>query len=185
MISNTTQEIQINQNVEPHNAEDVFYLSAEFWVAVTFVLVVAYLIRPAIRIIKKLIQKRIERIKQEINDAENIKLEAQQLYADTERSLLNIDKEIEDITNNKKYLISQTKERRISNLNYNLQAKEAELNAKIEQTHEQMLKEINEAVCQKTIKTLSEVISAKLTKKEYSTLIDDSIENIKNMRIGD
>ena len=65
--------------------EEAFYLTAEFWVSVTFVLVVGFLYSPLAKKAKELLLKRIERIKKELSDAENIKLEAQNLYADTER----------------------------------------------------------------------------------------------------
>ena len=184
MSNEAIQEISVSQNELTQEAEEAFYLSAEFWVAIAFVLVVAYLSRPVTKIVKNLVQKRINRIKQELNDAENIKLEAQKLYADTERSLLNVDKEIEDIITNKKYLIEQTKERKMGDLNYTLQCKKEDLNAKLEQLSVEIQKEINETVCQKVVMILNDVISAKLTKKEYSSLIDNSIENIKNIKIG-
>lgn len=164
--------------------EEVFYLSAEFWVAITFLIVVILLYSPVTKVVKDLIAKRINRIKQELNDAENIKLEAQKLYADTERKLINIDKETEDIILNKKYLIEQTKEKKIHELDYAMQRKKEDLEAKIEQSSLQMNKEINELICQKAVDILNKVISAKLTKKEYSTLIDNSIENIRHMKIG-
>jgi F-type H+-transporting ATPase subunit b len=164
--------------------EEVFYLSAEFWVSVTFVIVVGILYSPLAKKAKELLLKRIERIKKELSDAENIKLEAQNLYADTERKLSNIDKEIEDIVANKKYLIEETKNKKISELNYAIQRKKADLDAEIEQTSAQIEQEVKTLVCQKTIRLLHQIISAKLTKKEYSALIDKSIQNIKNMNIG-
>lgn len=164
--------------------EEVFYLSAEFWVSVTFVIVVGILYSPLAKKAKELLLKRIERIKKELSDAENIKLEAQNLYADTERKLSNIDREIEDIITNKKYLIEETKNKKINELNYAMHRKKADLDAEIEQTTAQIKQEIKEMICKKTVKALKQLISAKLTKKEYSQLIDNSIENIKDMQIG-
>lgn len=164
--------------------EEAFYLTAEFWVSVTFVLVVGFLYSPLAKKAKELLLKRIERIKKELSDAENIKLEAQNLYADTERKLGNIDKEIEDIIANKKYLIEETKNKKISELNYTMQRKKADLDAEIEQTSAQIEQEVKTIVCQKTIKLLRQLISVKLTKKEYSALIDSSIKNIEKMKIG-
>ena len=184
MTNNVISEIPMHLQETPQT-EEVFYLSAEFWIAVTFMIVVIYLARPITKIIRDLIQKRINRIKQELNEAENIKLEAQKLYADTERSLLNVDKEIEDIITNKKYLIEEIKKRKLRDLDYNLQSKKADLDATVEHMSKQILKENSEIVCQKTINILCKVISAKLTKKDYSVLIDNSIESVKSIKIGD
>lgn len=184
MLENPAKEI-INQIEEiSEETEEVFYMSAEFWVSVTFLVVVIILFSPITKKIKDLIQKRINRIREELNEAESIKLEAQRLYADTERKLLNIENEVEDIKTNKQYLIDQTKDKKISELNYTMQRKKEDLDAKIEQASVQLNTEINGIICKKAIKILNNVISAKLTKKEYSTLIDNSIENIKNTNIG-
>lgn len=164
--------------------EEIFYLTAEFWVSVTFLIVVAFLYSPLARKAKELIQKRIERIKKELDDAESIKLEAQELYADTERKLANIDKEIKEIIANKKYLIEETKNKKICELDYTIQCKKADLEAEIEQSVAHIKHDVKVAVCKKTVKILHQLISAKLTKNEYSSLIDNSIKNIREMKIG-
>ena len=164
--------------------EEAFYMTAEFWVSVTFVIVAVILYSPLAKKAKELVQKRIDRIKKELSDAENIKLEAQKLYADTERKLANVDNETEDIIKNKKYLIEETKRKKISELNYTMQRKKADLEAEIEQINIQLGQEIKDMVCQKAVRTLCQLIRVKLTKNEYSSLIDSSIKRIEEMKIG-
>ena len=182
-MQNIPAEEIINQ-IEELQIEEAFYLTAEFWVSVTFLVVVILLFSPITRTISSMIEKRISRIKDELNNAESIKLEAQKLYADTERRLANVEDEIADIITNKKYLIEQTKEKKISELNHAMQRKKEDLDAKIEQGNIQLNTEINNIISQKAAKILNKVINVKLTQKEYSTLIDNSIENIKNIEIG-
>ena len=78
----------------------------------------------------------------------------------------------------------ETKNNKIHDLNYTMQRKKADLEAEISQINMQMGKEITEQVCQKTIWTLRQLISTKLTQAEYSMLVDRSIKNIKNMKVG-
>jgi len=182
-ISSTITDAADNIS-ELAEAEEVFYMTAEFWVSVTFLIVVAILYSPLAKKAKELLQKRIDRIKKELNDAESIKLEAQKLYADTERKLANIDKETEDIINNKRFLIEETKRKKIAELDYALKRKKSDLDAEIEQVSAQIEQEIKEVVCKKTVATLRQLVSTKLTQKEYSALIDKSINNLKKIKVG-
>ena len=50
---------------------EVFYKSAEFWVGASFDLVVALLYKPLVNVIKNAITSRIERIRNELQNAED------------------------------------------------------------------------------------------------------------------
>ena len=151
---------------------EVFYLSAEFWVAVAFVLVIALLAKPIIKALSSLINNRIQRIKKEL-------AEAQKLYAEYERKFAETDKEIARITAERENAINENKEKRLRELNNFLQRKQIEVENRIEQEFEQAGAEINSAVGQRTIEILQKVISVKLTKADYNRLIENSISNIK------
>ena len=165
--------------VEMH--EEVFYQSAEFWVGIAFVLIVILLLKPVTRFFSGLITKRISRIKHELEEAENLKLEAQKLYPDYERKFAETDKEIARIVAERENIINETKEKKIAELNIFLQRKQNEADSRIEQEFEQAGKELNALIGNRTIEILKQAISLKLTKADYSRLIDDSINNIKNI----
>ena len=61
---------------------EIFYYSAEFWVSVAFIVVIALLFVPISRVVRNLIQQRITRIRTELQEAEVLKTDAQKLYAD-------------------------------------------------------------------------------------------------------
>lgn len=164
--------------------EEIFYQSAEFWVGAAFIMVVAFLFFPMSKIIKQLINKRIERIKDELQEAETLKLDAQKLYAEYERKFLNVNNEVAEIIANQKEIIEQTKSKKMRELNSQLKNKETEANAKIDQAFKQIRKEINTLIYQKSLAILSQIIRTKLTKDDYNKLIDKSISNIENIEIG-
>ena len=178
MNTENNQTIQISSETI---LEEPFYLGAEFWVGVAFVIVVFALFRPIKKALKSLLTRRIIRIKKELQEAENIKLEAQKLYSDYERKYLNIEKEDSDIIKEQKNVIEETKEKKIRELNFMLQRKENEVNRRIEQEFEQAGKEIRRKISEKTIEILKRIISSKLTKSEYNNLIDNSIKQIKEV----
>lgn len=181
-MNNTTEMASVsNELVEIH--EEAFYLSAEFWVGVSFILVMAVIYKPALKAIKTLIANRISRIKQEFQDAEELKLDAQKLYAEYERKLLNVEKEIDDIIKEENIIIEETKERKIKELNSILNQKQKEVDGKIELSLEKVKKEINTLIINKSISTLQSIFKSKLTKKEYSLLIDKSLSNLSKIDI--
>lgn len=164
--------------VEHH---EVFYKSAEFWVGASFILVISLLYRPLLQIIRNLIFSKINRIKNELQEAENLKIKAQELYAKYERSLLNIDDEIAQIISNEDAIILETKERKLKELNTLLANKQKEVDAKIERAFNKASSEIKTIISSTTINMLKSVIKTKLTTKDHSLLVDKSIKNIEEM----
>ncbi len=163
---------------ELNGHEEVFYQSAEFWVGVAFVLVVGALFSPIFKVIKSQAEKRIARIKTELQEAEDLKLDAQKLYAEYERKLLNTDNEVAAIVAEENSAITEVKERRLHDLNILLNQKQREADAKIEIAFERANNEINMLVSQKTMDILQNVITQKLTRENQAKLIDNAIKNI-------
>lgn len=163
---------------------EIFYQSAEFWVGTAFVLVVALLFSPIAKAVNGLIKKRISRIKNELAEAENLKLDAQKLYADYERKFRNADNEVAEIIAREEQTIAENKERKTRELNAMLKQKQLEADAKIELAYEQANAEINTLVAANAIGMLKKAISSKLTKADYNKLIENSIANIKKLDIG-
>ena len=81
-LENTIEMLSNEESIEVSHSDEAFYLNAEFWVGIAFVLVVALIFKPAVRIINNLITKRIDRIKNEFQEAETLKLDAQKTYAE-------------------------------------------------------------------------------------------------------
>ena len=164
--------------------EELFYQSAEFWVAVAFVVIIALLFRPVTKVISGMIAKRIIRIRKE-QDAESLKLQAQKLYAEYERKFMNTDTEVAGIVKEREAVIEETKEAKLRELNIFLQRKQNEVDSRIEQAFDQAGNEINAMVGARTAEILKSVISSKLTKSDYNRLIENSINNIKDVTLAE
>jgi len=163
---------------------EIFYQSAEFWVSIAFVLVVACLFVPISRVVRNLIEQRISRIRTELQDAENLKTDAQKLYADYERKFANIDKEVADIVASQQEVIAKTKEKKTLELKQMMQRKQDETEARVEQSFAQAKAEINTLICNKAFNILTKAIKKNLKKTDYNKLIDASITNIGKIDIG-
>ena len=81
----------------PAHHYGAFYENPVFWVAVSFVLVVVLLARPIGKIAKQLLQNRVDGIIKRIEDAANLKDDAQKLLVEYERKFVNADAEAEAI----------------------------------------------------------------------------------------
>lgn len=167
----------------PQEQGEVFYQSAEFWVGVSFILVVYLLIRPACRAIKSMIDARIKRIKDELEDAENLKIKAQKLYADYERKYLNTDNEIAKILENENSIIAENKKRKLYALETWLKQKNIEADAKMEIAFERANQEINSLITKRAIEIIKDIFCTVITKKEHENLIDKSIEKLESIEI--
>ena len=164
--------------------EEIFYQSAEFWVGLSFIIVVGLLFFPMYKIAKKAIYQRIERIKKDLQEAENLKLEAQKLYAEYERKFSNVEKEVAEIIKGQQNMIAKTKENKLKALDTFLARKQLETEAQIEQAFEKTKENVIEEINTQTLSLLNKILSTKLTKDDYNKLIDNSINNIKNIEIG-
>lgn len=182
MPTDLTQTAQVVSENLAENTE-VFYQSAEFWVGMTFILLVAILFSPIVKILKNMTQQRIEHIKDELTEAENLKLDAQKLYADYERKFINTDKEVAEILENQINAINKTKEKKTLELEYLLKHKQNQAEATMSQRYKQEQAAINKLITDKSLSIIKTFVKEKLTKNDYNKLIDDSIDNIKNLEM--
>lgn len=174
ILEKTTSESTI---ADPLKAEP-FYQGAEFWVGMSFVLVVVFLAYPASKMLKKILNKYRESVVKDLEDAAEIHAQAQKLFADYERRFLNTDQEV-------KQIIEAAEEKLTSNTKMQKRLLEAELTKKkkeaeniIETATDKVRSETNQAICEKTIQIVKQRLQTELTDKQRSKLIDKSITNI-------
>lgn len=169
----------------PQESGEIFYQSAEFWVGCAFVLVVYLLAKPIYKAVKAMIEQRIKRIKDELQYAEELKLDAQKLYAEYERKYLNTEQEVAQIIANEEAVIEENKKRKMQAMESWLRQKNAEADARIEMAAEKANTEINALISRKTIAILKSIFRTKITKAEHQKLINSSIKKLETMKINE
>lgn len=174
VLENTAQELGA------HGAEP-FYLHAEFWVGMAFVLAVLGLIKPAGSAIVGLLRKRGQEIADRIQDAVSLKEEAQKLLADYERKFRGAEKEAADILVRSEREIEMIKKETLAKLEAEMVAKEAEAKARLKTAEAEAAKEISEKTADVTIAAVKKILADSLDDKALDKLIDSSIERIKNI----
>lgn len=170
VIETTAQEIG--------GHEEVFYQSAEFWVAMSFVLVVVGLARPIGKVMHSLLQKRGENIAERISSAATLKEDAQKLLAQYEKKYREAEQEAQEILSRSEKEINFFKKESMSKLEAEMANKERDAKARIAAAQDKAVKEISAMTSEVTIKAVKDVLRRQLTEKEIDRLIDESIDII-------
>ena len=165
--------------------EELFYQSTEFWVSFAFVVVVALLVSPVTKAIVGMMKQRINRIKTELQTAENLKLDAQKLYAEYERKYLNTQNEVNAIIANRQAVIEETKKRKMHALEGMLKQKNLEASSKIEMAYIHAKNEINSQISRRTMEILQNVFHTQVSEKEHQNIINDSLKKLEAIEINE
>ena len=173
IIENTAEQL--------HGHEEIFYQSAEFWVGVAFVLVVLLLAGPVGRLVRSMLNKRIDNITKRIHDAAELRDEAQKLLADYEKKFLNADKEAQARLNKSQKEIEYLKKENLAKLEEEMKITEKEAEDRITASKEKAAREISDLTSELTIKTVKAAIVKNLDAKTQNKLIDDSISLITRL----
>ncbi len=166
------------ENAQAFGHGEAFYLSPEFWVGFSFVLVVIGLARPVGRFLYQMLKKRGENIADRINESSQLKEDAQKLLAEYEGKYRKVEQEAQEILARAEREINLLKKEKIAQLEQDMVRKEREALERISASQENASKEISDLAICKAMDAVKKVLKEKLTDKEKDQLIDDSIELI-------
>lgn len=164
------------------HGQEAFYEHPTFWVAVSFVLVILILGRPVGKIVKTLLQKRVDAIIKRITDAANLKDDAQKLLVEYERKFVNADAEADNILQKNKKEIELLKKESLEKLKTDMANKEKEAEGRLKSAQAEAMKEIANLSSELTIKAVKAAIADKLDSKAQDELIENSIKLISNLK---
>lgn len=178
---NTKEMTLIDETINSSHHYEHFYQDPTFWVAMSFVLVVAALAKPMSKIIYNLLGKRITSIVDNIKEANKLEIDAKKLLKEYEQKVAHLEKEVADILEKSKKEIAFIREKNIKSLDDELNRKKQE-NAKfLSNMQEQAQKEINDLIAEKVINAVKDSAQEKLDDSSHNKLIDTSIANIEKM----
>ena len=165
---------------ELHGNGEAFYLTAEFWVGMTFMLVVAVLFVPLKKALLAYLGKYAEKEAGRICacNAEPIAdfLDVVQL-GEGENQLPSICAEIEKAKKEAGVL----KKRALAELDRKMQAQEKSVNERIRGEQSRAESELTSLVTERTIELLKDTLAAKFDDGARAKLIDESIKRIESL----
>ena len=164
----------------PH--AEPFYMEAEFWVGLAFVTVVIALARPIGRILSSMIHKRIENIRQRIDESEELLEDAQKLLSEYERKYHNAKKEAQAIVEKSQKQINYIKTENLCKLEQDMKNKEKDAADRIHASQENADRELASLMSKTTIQIVKQAVNDNLSAKAQDKLIDNSISLIGRMK---
>jgi len=176
-----TQPVQVEEQIELQE-KPPFYGEAEFWVGMAFVILVVALFMPISKIIKTLLQAKIDGIVNRIDSSIKLHDDAQILLAQYERKLRSAQSDADEIIARAKNRIEAQKQEQLEKLEVELRVKTAEMENHIQAAIDSVKKEILQKVCELSVQTATKVLQAKVSDADKDMLIDASIEKIKNLK---
>jgi len=159
-----------------------FLHDPSIWLLFSFLIFAAIIWKMGSSAFTALLDKRIAEIKEEIETAENLRVEAQELLAQYQRKHRDAVKDAEQIILNAQRHADEIRKQAEKDLAENLERKEQQLRDRLSRAEQSAIQEIQNYAADLAIKATTEIIADKLDKKTSEKLVNDSITNIsKNM----
>ena len=175
---NMSEIIEGTAGYATQHEHEIFYLSAEFWVAMAFILTILLLSRPIYKAVKNLIIKNIDNIRNRIDEAAQLQADAEKLLASYERKFRNVKKEADAILKKSQNEIEYIRKASISRMEQEMVQKEKDVADKLNEAKNSAIKEISEVAGNLSITATRKLIVQKLSNKDIDKMIDTSIEKL-------
>lgn len=157
-----------------HQTES-FFASPELWVAVSFVIVVVWLAKPAVRFVKKATSERADSIRKRIDEAHALKEEAVKMLEDYKERFRNIDKESAAIVEKAKISAEKYKSESIEDMNAALARKEESFALRIEAMERDVSTEIKNSAVEMSVNAVRNLIGTKMSSEAKDALFEGSL----------
>lgn len=150
------------------------------WIIFSFVIFAFIVIKAAKAALANVVDARIEKIKRELEEAENLHTEAQELLAQYQRKHANAVKEAEEIIENAELYATKIRKQAKKELKENIERRESQLAERIERMKDNAIVEIQRYAADVAIDATREIIMKDFDKKMDKALISESVKNLKN-----
>lgn len=158
--------------------ESPFYTEVHFWVGIAFVLAILCIIKPIVKFSRAALQRRINKVVDDIDNAAKLRDDAQELLANYERKFVNAQDEAQKMIQNARKNMQNIKKRETERLKIELQNKERETERRIAAATEKTKAEINLSASKASINLAYKAINRYLQRTDKSKLIDEAIAEL-------
>lgn len=158
---------------------DALAHDTNIWMIFSFIIFAFILLKAGKSAVLSMVDERIAKIKAELEEAENLHTEAQELLAQYQRKHANAVKESEEIIENAEIYATKIRKQAKKELKENITRREEQLTDRIERMKENAILEIQQHAANIAIDAAREVIIANFDKKVDKLLIDETIQDVK------
>jgi len=160
----------------------ILYLisDAKFWTAIAFVIFFLITFKPIKSMLIKNLDDKINKIKNDIEEAEKIEEDAKRLLSSIKVKEKNLENEINKIKNITKSRIEYMRKEISERLEMQLKRRKDLSELKIRQTEQELINQIKEKTSYFTIKTLKKIIENRIDNKTKDELVLSSLKEFNN-----
>ncbi len=152
--------------------------SPEFWVAVGFVILMAAIAKPIGKAFAAMLDARSDRIKQTLDEATQLREEAQHLLVEHQRKQRNAVQETEAMLAKAKEESERLAAEAAANLEITLRRREEMAHEKITRAEAEALQQVREIAVDVAVAAARKLIAEKLDDGRRSTLVDAAISEL-------
>ena len=149
------------------------------WYTFSFLIFAAIIIKVASPIITSGLDSRIEEIKKDLAEAENLRVEAQEMLAQYQRKHRDAVQESEKIIKTARDNAEQFKAQAEADLDEIMQRREQQLESRLQRMEQNAISEIQAYAADLAMNAATQIIVDKLDKKTNSKLVEQSIANVE------
>ena len=151
-----------------------------FWVGLAFLLVLAFIIWKAKNALFSALDLRAERIKTKIDEARQLKEEAQALLAEYDRKQRDAAQEAEAIVQHAKDEAERLKAKASEDLEASIKRREQQALERIATAEAHAAAEVRDLAVGLAVKATEAVLAEKMSAQKANALIDDAIKDLPN-----
>ena len=155
-----------------------FYMAAEFWVMVAFFILITIAFKPVFRVVVTALDSRADTIKRQIDEAAQLREEAQGLLATYQRKHRDTVKEVGDILDHARDEAARQTSRAEEMLEDSLKRRERTALERIAQAETQTLDAVRGLAIDIAIDATRRVLAETVTDKKAHALVADAIKEL-------
>ena len=152
--------------------------SAEFWVAVAFVIFVIFMLWKATKPMMAALDARAERIKTEIDEAKRLREEAQKLLAEYQRKERDAAKEAEAMLHHAREEATRLREKAAEDLKASVKRREQQALDRIAQAEAQAEAQVRAAAADAAVAMAENMLREKMDAAAQSALVSQGVNEL-------
>jgi F-type H+-transporting ATPase subunit b len=152
--------------------------SAEFWVAVAFVIFVIFMLWKATKPMMAALDARAERIKTELDEAKRLREEAQKLLAEYQRKERDAAKEAEAMLHHAREEATRLREKAAEDLKASVKRREQQALDRIAQAEAQAEAQVRAQAVDLAVAATRQILAEKLDETQAARLVDEALKDL-------
>lgn len=150
------------------------------WYAISFTMFAVFMWRYVFPVLIQFLDARIAQIIRDLEEAENLRIEAQEMLAQYQRKHQNALQESQKILEKARENVLQYKEKAQVELDAAMKRREEQMDERLERMEQNAIAEIQAHAADLAMNAAKQIIDKQLNKKINAKLVDSAIKNVVN-----